>query len=106
MTNLPIELAEEHAKINGKYDPLNAICRYMRNSFLVGYKAATPQWISVNDRLPEEELIEVLVLISGDGWHDYDIAYFALGKWHDKYDDHVEGVTHWQPLPEPPKEEG
>ena len=62
-------------------------------------------WISVKARLPEHKEIEVLVLISGDGWHDYDVAYHALGKWYDKYDDIVEGVTYWQPLPERPKEE-
>lgn len=62
-------------------------------------------WISVDEKLPENEEITVLVLISGDGWHDHDVAYCASGKWYDKYDDIVEGVTHWQELPEPPKEE-
>jgi hypothetical protein len=62
-------------------------------------------WISVKDRLPEDEEITALVLISGDGWHDHDFAYYYSAKWYDKYDDIVEGVTHWQELPEPPKDE-
>jgi hypothetical protein len=116
----PEELAEEYCA-----------SFYEKDAFLAGYKAAQDQladadkvmpdtcehildmkkmvdvngWISVKDRLPEAELVEVLVLISGDNWHDYDVAYHALGKWYDKYDDFVEGVTHWQELPEPPKEE-
>jgi hypothetical protein len=78
------------------------------------------EWISVKDRLPDNEQEKVLVLISGNGWHDHDVAYFGpieqprshrrLYKdsekmWRDKYDDIVEGVTHWQELPELPKEE-
>jgi hypothetical protein len=62
-------------------------------------------WISVHARLPDNEQENVLVLISGDGWHDHDVAYYYSAKWYDKYDDIVEGVTHWQELPELPKEE-
>ncbi len=66
-------------------------------------------WISVKDRLPEPRNgsgINVLVLISGDGWHDHDVAYFGPTTWRDKYGDFVEGVTHWMPLPKLPEEEG
>jgi hypothetical protein len=122
----PEELADEFAN---KYvtDPGYILSKA---GFLAGYKAAQEQlvdaskvmpdtcehildmekmvdvngWISVDTRLPEAELVEVLVLISGDGWHDHDVAYRASGKWYDKYDDLVEGVTHWQELPKPPKE--
>ncbi len=61
-------------------------------------------WISVKDRLPEQDDEAMSVLISGDGWHDYEVAYFGPTTWHDKYDDVVEGVTHWMPLPAAPKE--
>jgi len=86
----------------------------------VNYSNNLNSWISVKDRLPEDEGITVLVLISGNRWHDHDVAYFGPIKqprshillyknsekiWRDKYDDIVEGVTHWQPLPELPKEE-
>jgi fructose-specific component phosphotransferase system IIB-like protein len=36
----PEELAEEFAAINGRYDPLNANCRWGKNAFIGGYKAA------------------------------------------------------------------
>ena len=61
-------------------------------------------WISVKDRLPEWDDEAMSVLISGNSWHDYDVAYFGPTTWHDKYDDVVEGVTHWMPLPKPPEE--
>jgi len=72
--------------------------------FIAGYQAAAPQWISVKDRLPEWDDEAMSVLISGNSWHDYDVAYFGPTTWHDKYDDVVKGVTHWMPLPKPPEE--
>lgn len=36
----PEEMAEEFAAINGRYDPLNANCRWGKNAFIAGYKAA------------------------------------------------------------------
>lgn len=66
------------------------------------------EWISVKERLPEE----VTRVITYDGTHNivdmhvYDGEGFRVCRavndlW--IYDD---CVTHWMPLPEPPKEEG
>jgi len=59
----PEELAEEFAKINGRFNRLDGTCLYLRNAFLVGYKTAqkmnSPEkpdgWISVKDRMPLPE---------------------------------------------------
>lgn len=56
-------------------------------------------WVPVTERLPEP-LVEVLALY-GDGsididWLDNDGDFF--------YSDLYDGVTHWMPLPQPPKE--
>lgn len=68
-----------------------------------------PRWISVTERLPEEH-IRVLVVnddakfmvaerAEGDWWYQY-FAYDV-----DRWDALEQGViTHWMPLPEPPKE--
>lgn len=71
------------------------------------------KWISVKDRLPEPE-IPVLVTYIGfvDGVAESDgIATINYGEWcwyEDKNSDNDEAVkvtiTHWMPLPEPPKE--
>ena len=67
-------------------------------------------WISVKDRLPEEDLEAVLVWAQCGGPH---VAYRDCGGWcHTEccYDDgsHYMGESiefgYWMPLPEPPRE--
>lgn len=58
------------------------------------------RWIPVTERLPEKNG-SYLVFVYGEVtemncWH---------GKWHRLGDDYTKAVTHWMPLPEPPKEE-
>ena len=62
------------------------------------------EWISVEDRLPDD---------TGRYWC-YVTEHGELGKssyqWNIAYNVYAEmfeevGVTHWQPLPEPPKEQ-
>ena len=68
-------------------------------------EVAKPRWIPVTERLPEEH-----------GWYLCAVkSFFGKGSFVDacKYDGHyfvqdglaTERVTHWMPLPEPPKEE-
>jgi hypothetical protein len=38
------ELAEEFAKINGRFNRLDSTCLYLRNAFLVGYKTAQKEY--------------------------------------------------------------
>ncbi|MDO4864033.1 MAG: DUF551 domain-containing protein [Ruminococcus sp.] len=72
------------------------------------------QWISVKDRLPEENILVLCYARSttGEG-HGYFLGALAHGEfWFLKVNDigHVScpvlhwEVTHWQPLPESPKE--
>ena len=72
------------------------------------------EWISVNDRLPEQHK-EVLISIE---YGDVIQAYYSDNRWYISRDVRdnatdcyanvarlIEGsnVTHWMPLPEPPK---
>ena len=67
-------------------------------------EAQIPRWISVEERLPEKGMV-VLVMWHGEmafarytphrlGWYNLDTRY-----------DSPNAVSHWMPLPEPPKEE-
>ncbi|MBR3922913.1 MAG: DUF551 domain-containing protein [Kiritimatiellae bacterium] len=62
------------------------------------------KWISVKERLPEVEA-DILAYIGEGGfvvcWMTHDGYWQCPAYLMDKDD-----VTHWQPLPEPPKEEG
>lgn len=58
------------------------------------------RWIPVTERSPKKNR-SYLVYVYGEVtemnyWH---------GKWHSLGDDYTKAVTHWMPLPEPPKEE-
>lgn len=63
-------------------------------------------WIPVGERLPENGSGDLIVY---DG-EDVFIANIYDGHWSrdfgDGIIDPVFGVTHWQPLPEPPGKEG
>ena len=67
------------------------------------------EWISVNERLPEEVPVEhiglyasdrVLVVITDDYDKSIAIAQTINGKWDIEKMDVT--VTHWLPLPDPP----
>ena len=66
--------------------------------------ANKPRWIPVTERLPEGR-IQVLVC-SGFFAPFTEVAFFD-GMWYSAWDGEteIEAVTHWMPLPEPPKEE-
>lgn len=63
------------------------------------------QWISVKDRLPEEDYTFVLVLV--ETWkRTVGVALYAEHGFYNPLAADVQmNVTHWMPLPEPPEEE-
>ena len=62
-----------------------------------------PAWIPVTERLPEEGAEVLAWTESGFSYVDWCLD----GKWkvNSLVDSKHEHVTHWMPLPEPPKEE-
>ena len=67
-------------------------------------KASVPQWISVDDRLPEDDSDTLAYLQIGEEGRIYP-ANYAKGVWFDCiFNTPATGTTtHWMPLPEPPK---
>ena len=57
------------------------------------------EWVSVDDRLPDKPM-KCLVYTKRGDCCGYDILYYNQG-FYSQYDN----VTHWMPLPEPPKGE-
>ena len=100
----PEELAEYWMK---KAEPCCDEC--YKDAFLAGYQAAAPQWISVKDSLPPpRRLVMYFHELHGPSVGHYSPDYPKPGyqwiseKWGDNKTDRI---THWMPLPQPPKEE-
>lgn len=70
-------------------------------------RAKLPKWISVKERLPIDRLKKYLVAFRDTGGSIVDMArYFPSDGWTcDNWDVPQNLITHWMPLPEPPKEE-
>jgi hypothetical protein len=68
-------------------------------------------WIPVKEVLPEEEVLAVNALKGTYGYHEYLIGYIYencesdSGFICENESEALMNVTHWMPLPEPPKEE-
>lgn len=69
-------------------------------------RAKLPKWISVKERLPIDRLKKYLVAFRDVGGSIVDMArYFPSDGWTcDNWDVPQNLITHWMPLPEPPKE--
>ena len=78
------------------------------------------EWVSVKDRMPEQAGYKCLVCAEyGDGkktvftaftgygeaeWYTYDVLHMEKEREADNRVHHNYRITHWMPLPEPPKE--
>ena len=72
--------------------------------YLIANGVTVQEWISVEDRLPDDENHRVLAACVGDypiGYPRIDTDRYTRGHWVRYGND----VTHWMPLPQPPKGE-
>ena len=82
-----------------------------KNGYKQG-KADAMKWISVKERLPEKNG-EYLCRWTNKSVSDaeYESTYGSFGYWFEFWEDEYkewisyDGITHWMPLPEPPKGE-
>ena len=83
-------------------------------AYITQLEARVPKWISVKDRLPEDNVDVIVYAVSNNGGYTIVITFHT----HKLYGLNIEGwappwqyffmnytITHWMPLPEPPKEE-
>ena len=63
-------------------------------------KVAQPRWISVEERLPEENGKYIVCTAKGSVY----CTKFSVGVRGSFHTDINTHITHWMPLPEPPKE--
>lgn len=96
--------AEEYAQSLTRVEPARFTRSDIELAFYSGAAWAAPKWISVKERLPEEERDVVLYGSRGIffGWlssEESESPKFC------SFDSEIYGVTHWMPLPDAPKEE-
>ena len=65
-------------------------------------EARIPQWISVKDRLPEDDEMKLITLWDCNSMRM--AYYYEQELWICNGVDVTGFVTHWMPLPEPPEE--
>lgn len=66
------------------------------------FEATHPKWISVNDMLPEKDGKYIVCTAKGSVYCTRFKAYGKSGSFQTDINTHI---THWMPLPEPPKED-
>lgn len=70
--------------------------------------AKVPKWISVKERLPEDDgeylVLKVHNYRKDDGWMAQEVALFLRTRDPEWVIGNLCEVTHWMPLPEPPKD--
>lgn len=92
------------------FEPCKTV-KLMRDAlaYIRQLEAVQPKWISVEDRLPEaydDGSVDAVIVTDGYLIH---MAYFICGKWRfcesgEMKEEMFYTVTHWMPLPEPPKD--
>lgn len=78
--------------------------------YLIRHGITVQEWISVDDRLPEysnDGFADAVLVTDGFVQH---MAYFVGGEWRFAESGEIKEpmwyrITHWMPLPEPPKGE-
>ena len=73
-------------------------------NILIDNGVTVQEWISVDDRLPKNGKEGVLIALR---WGEVDIGWCEDGRWDSEFVNEYEDgeVTHWMPLPQPPKGE-
>ena len=105
-----------------KYDGMEDCLQQSQADYLIANGVVVQRWIPVTERLPEKDgLYLCFSQYCGSGWRsvrsfakdgrkkdEYDFQRRWKNVWYD-YDSEygycvIDSITHWMPLPEPPKE--
>ena len=101
-------------------DCLIGVCRMKPMKDALAYiehlEAQIPKWISVEERLPEPFQCVIVHVRHTKKWRDKELDpskwwrvveedCWSGVNWCGNADEDIHEVTHWMPLPEPPKEE-
>lgn len=69
-------------------------------AYILQLEAQVPRWISVEEKLPEERAVVLVVREENLYGREVTIGWTRCGKWELPIG---AKITHWMPLPEPPE---
>lgn len=98
-------LTECERALNALYLEVDeSIANDVKLKVLAAIREASPDWISVSERPPEDN---IEVLTAGKSGKNYivhkETAFVQRGAWYSEYGAyHVKTVSHWMYLPSPP----
>ena len=86
-----------------KHHPCDAVLDNAATLYNAGYrKQSVGEWISVEERLPQEC---TQVIVCDEDWTVGEAFYYKEDRFEWIDSEKLAFVTHWMPLPEPPKGE-
>lgn len=104
----PEELAEDYFCIIQLQPQQRKALPFWKDAFVAGYEmgqihsSAQPKWISVKERLPKVlESVLVVYAPTNEAKNDHRMECW---NWPETEVYEKKFITHWMPLPEPPKE--
>jgi hypothetical protein len=82
---------------------------YLKNNIIFTKKTKKMKWISVKDELPENDFDENIVSYKHNDYRivtvaSYDSETNTFKEVTSSFSYQIDNVTHWMPLPEPPKQ--
>ena len=98
-----VELLQDENNTVWRWFPNNMAMMQLAD-YLISNGVTVQEWISVKDGLPKNGKEGVLIALR---WGEVDIGWYENGRWGSQFVDEYEDgeVTHWMPLPFPPKGE-
>ena len=93
-------IAEAHER--GNNDPMVDLAITLSFSLGARWADKHPRWISVHDKLPKDG--QHAATINKVGVQD--VRHYSHGKWYSNFGNEYDDITHWMPLPQPPKKGG
>lgn len=93
-------IAEAHER--GNNDPMVDLAITLSFTLGARWADAHPRWIAVEDKLPKDgQCVATINTVEVQ-----DVRHYSHGKWYSNFGNEYDDITHWMPLPQPPKEGG
>lgn len=74
------------------------------HGYIEQLESLVPRWIPVEERMPEDGKNVLIFVRTMSMWWHMEVDWHTGNSWHNNAETDWNKITHWMPLPEPPKE--